>query len=304
MSDKDVGINIEKHLLYNPEQKTIYLESIDSLDNQRRAYAALKRYCPYEKLLGKDLCEFSYQDAVDTTGIVSTQLYGKTKCVREAVHYVDWCIASGIAKTKDDPFARLHTNSMSEQAIRTTYFKDAAHVLEWMDSVFICEDRMYYMMVRCTLWCVWMGLTDDEIMDIPIKSVEFQTLEAKGKRYSIPDEAWSDFVTLRSTTEFSASRTIHREKPDMLICRMNGNQRTFWDWLGKNVIKARRETSDTMQVTKRTINTSGKFYRTWIEEKSGNLTVSMKTAFQELTYTNRYLYIDAYNVWKKTYYES
>ena len=290
---------------YNPERKQNFLDTI-SADRRYMFLALFEKMTPQiEGLYGKDVCDFTYNEAYDLiSGVIPALSRRKLEYVNCLVRYTDWCMANGYAF--DNPYSRIDVdNAYSMDSIRELYVRDAAMLEDRMNEIlYPLEENSADLLCRCSLWLTWIGLPSDALDKIQKTDVTDTEIVWNGKVYPIPEEAMEAIATMKATEEFTKRGTVRMQDPSKLMSlteRSNGT--TFQKKMATELAckKNRRGAKSHLSFTR--VQYAGIFYRMLQDERAGKDVFGENSLFYRKFETNQKKNENLYRLWKEAYYE-
>ena len=133
--------------MYNTDRKTRWIEKKDAevISSLKYYETKMNNVAPYEKELGKDLCEFTKSEIVDMYKSMNTYspstIYINNRIYLE---YTDWCITEGFVPDSQNHFSEITRDMCNEYVNKTAFDKRIVtreEITDWCKACWNDADR-------------------------------------------------------------------------------------------------------------------------------------------------------------------
>lgn len=304
--------------MYNEAQKKEYLETLSSESTALTFEYSLNQFEPVERMLKKDLCQFSFQDFVMLFN--NNKMTNNTTLVTNKsniMKYLRWCVQNGYAESiVISELERLSINDISSNAkIKTEFYGSEDELLDCFDEVLSGEDKIYKYTFSVFYGLCWNGFSDEELFRTKAKSVIGNRIILDDREVYL-SERMTDILKEYLVAEdmIVGEQTCKFAPTDLIIkcLERNGSKGVINSNYHATKSKAWKRIAEDLSIESRfygkkivpnKIRQSGAFYRLWQKEKSG-VEVIPKNIIELLGSDSRfvnkvgYITIRDYNLWK------
>lgn len=304
--------------MYNETQKKEYLETLSSESTASTFEYSLNQFEPVERMLKKDLCQFSFQDFVMLFN--NNKMTNKTTLVTNKsniMKYLRWCVQKGYAESiVTSELERLNLKDVSSNVkIKTEFYGSEDELLDCLDEVLSREDKIYKYTFSVFYGLCWNGFSDEELFKTKAKSVIGNRIILDDREVCL-SERMTDILKEYLVAEdmIVGEQTCKFAPTDLIIkcLERNGSKGVINSNYHATKSKAWKRIIEDLPIESRfygkkivpnKIRQSGAFYRLWQKEKSG-VEVIPKNIIELLGSDSRfvnkvgYITIRDYNLWK------
>ena len=306
--------------MYNEIQKKEYLETLKK-NSEATALTfeySLKQFAPVERMLKKDLCEFSFQDFVmlfNNNRLTNNSTFQTNKS--NIMNYLRWCVGNGHAENIVlSELERLSLNDVSSNVkIKTEFYGSEDELLDCFDEVLSGEDKIYKYTFSVFYGLCWNGFSDEELFKTKAKSVIGNRIVLDDREVHLSERmtnilkeylAAEDMIIGEQTCKFARSDLIIK------CLDRNGSIGVISSNYHATKSKAWKRITEDLSIESRfygkkiipnKIRQSGAFYRLWQKEKSGVEVISkniIELLGSDSRFVNKvgYITIRDYHLWK------
>lgn len=304
--------------MYNEAQKKEYLETLSSESTALTFEYSLNQFEPVERMLKKDLCQFSFQDFVMLFN--NNKMTNNTTLVTNKsniMKYLRWCVQKGYAESiVASELERLNLKDVSSNVkIKTEFYGSEDELLDCLDEVLSREDKIYKYTFSVFYGLCWNGFSDEELFKTKAKSVIGNRIILDDREVHL-SERMTDILKEYLVAEdmIVGEQTCKFAPTDLIIkcLERNGSKGVINSNYHATKSKAWKRIIEDLPIESRfygkkivpnKIRQSGAFYRLWQKEKSG-VEVIPKNIIELLGSDSRfvnkvgYITIRDYNLWK------
>lgn len=306
--------------MYNEIQKKEYLETLrESSEATALTFEySLKQFAPVERMLKKDLCEFSFQDFVmlfnnNRMTNNTTLLTNKSNIMK----YLRWCVQNGYAESiVISELERLNPKDVATNTkIKTEFYGSEDELLDCFDEVLSGEDKIYKYTFSVFYGLCWNGFSDEELFNTKEKSVVGNRIILNDREVILSERMGDILEKYLSSEDAIVGERVYKFIPSDLIIKCleskksegiitsnyHANKSKAWKRLVEDIPIESQFYGKKIIPNK--IRQSGAFYRLWQKEKSG-VEVIPKNIIELLGSDSRfvnkvgYITIRDYNLWK------
>lgn len=210
--------------MYNQNLKSSFIANSNFANSNVESLAFFfERTEQYETEIGKDLCYFSLEEAIDV--IVKTsgaRVASKNANLYRLKSYLKWCEENGI-KNIDQRIITLNVVDWGVSGIKNRMVANPKGLQAFLDSVFEKEecktvDNIY----RCYYWMAFMGIRESDTISIKTNDVDLnlKRLVCHGVNYPIYDESIAVF---KNCAELEEMILRHPNYDDVIKWRADGD---------------------------------------------------------------------------------
>ena len=182
--------------MYNEEQKMRFISCKDfATDNNEKRYRGLFRIiAPTEEKYGADVCTFNEEQIRETLdGLLGLRNQSKWARINALKRYIKWCEVSGVKNVSN---AMFDIEFDGTKQFRQKTIANPAHMQRYLNTIFSpVEDETVDNVFRCYLWLAYMGILEDDLLEIKCSDVDIVegVLNYKSNKVPIYPEAISCF---------------------------------------------------------------------------------------------------------------
>ena len=262
--------------MYNSYIKREYLSSVNQSQFQFEVML-FNKLDKFEKEKECDIAQVNLDDII----LILRQIYNKHlelkyRALLSIMNYKIWYstnVDSGINSCfiSDEYFELLK----DAEEIKSSMVSSPFFMNKYLDSIFeTVETNTIDNIYRCAVWLVYIGINENDLVDIQINDVDLfkRIITVKGKEYKIIDEAFSSINSCVKESSFlvklggikGGEEFIDRKYGSQLLRNSRNNSPTdqaFLKSLKDTFYKRSLKSRYAKQITFSTIRTSGMFYR-------------------------------------------
>jgi len=162
--------------MFNEEMKRQYIKENCNVNQGIQAEKTFNSFEEMEISLGKDICCFTIDECDMLLNSYSLIVNSKRAVRSEAIKYVNWCIARGLANTNN--FELLDIYNVSPSMVfnyRIKMFKDDESISKVCDVVLdILYSNTLHEMKKAYIMLLFNGITSQEIFHLKSEDVDLE----------------------------------------------------------------------------------------------------------------------------------
>lgn len=266
--------------MYNSGHKTKFISTIMSGTNRQIAEKIFIKTEAAESELNKDLYLFSDDEIRSIISeILPARKEGQTSRIKILFDYFDFSrLVTGLVIPEHD---LLKYDSLNEK-FAATMVDGPDGLARYLESVFPSgEGNRIDCIYKCYCWLAFMGVNEEDALDIKVSDVELDYLDVlyKGAALPIYREAYMDFRRAVTSTEFVTFHPLYPDKPnirqripgDGLLRGVKAvpNTSTFRSTLTHRGQEAFNSGKTDKKLSYQRIRLSGLYYETFMLERRG-----------------------------------
>ena len=265
--------------MYNEELKQRFILEFTQSDANRKLLIKLfNNIEKHELQWGADFCTRSSQELEPMLGdVLGIRSNSRTTALSALRAYVKWCIQNNVPGAVDG-LTDVTVDGSSK--IRNQMVQSPLQLQRYLNAVYEPEDsETIDVLYRCYLWCAYIGIDEDLVLDIKISDVDLRerTVSVGGRVFYFYKEADLAFRKALELESFNYSHknygTIRRDRNegDTLFRGYKGETklRTLRAALTGNSALAVKEGKTQRRLTYDKTKLSGLFFRIYERECNG-----------------------------------
>lgn len=265
--------------MFNEDQKRSYIISLGKSPTAAKISALIfNRSEPYERKLGKDICEWSSAEMSESLGsMIGLSHNSSLEYISLLKRYMKWCADNNIKTTGENAVSSADINL---DKIRSQMVSGPMQLQNCLDSIFDREsDESIDVVYRCYFWMAFCGIKEPDTVLIKKSDVNIQRLQIihNGRVIPVYREAIPAFEIAVNNNSFNYYHPKYssvvsrcRVAGDILLRGVKANPDSGYI-RRKTVQKIREATNGAgmSQLSFRRLSMSGLFYRAFERERAG-----------------------------------
>jgi len=326
--------------MFNEEMKRQYIKENCNVNQGIQAEKTFNSFEEMEISLGKDICCFTIDECDMLLNSYSLIVNSKRAVRSEAIKYVNWCIARGLANTNN--FELLDIYNVSPSMVfnyRIKMFKDDESISKVCDVVLdILYSNTLHEMKKAYIMLLFNGITSQEIFHLKSEDVDLERGRVlyNSKEYKLYPKTIDAIKSIINAQYAQNIRKKYYENSPYLIKSFSNKRseglseedlieyksKTFQNTISTELFKAKARHKKTFYLSLTNIINSGIFYKNYLEEENGekDCSVMQNKLFelysrhydsndksinktQEFMEQKRNELLIEYTAWRKAFYE-
>ncbi len=274
--------------MYNGRLKARFIEEFTTAEQWRVGAAHMfEAFAPYETEYGADLCTWDEERMASVfqnlVGIRVKSSFSRLTILRR---YAAWCVEKQVPGANPALVTLHNVSGPQPEKIRSQMVSSPAHLQQFLDAVLSPEDDCTTeCLLRCYLWLAFIGLREEEALELPTTAVDLENLVIRynGREYPFYREAIKAFRVCVRTDQFVVKRSSHQDKRYTVLPRAPGDRllrgittekrkysfRTALSRAIKIALNAGVDSNLQIRLGYNRVYNSGLFYRMYIDERAG-----------------------------------
>lgn len=172
--------------MYNEELKNRFIEDYTASEKMRKLCVVIfNKIEPYEERYGVDVCAMDNESLKSMVGEIINGVRSRSKwsCISILKAYAKFCTKEQIPNTNDNVL-RLDAETLGIDALKKRMVSFPLSLQNYLNDICAPEslqatDNIY----RCFYWLAYMGMPEEDIMNVKTSDVNFDnlTITFKGK---------------------------------------------------------------------------------------------------------------------------
>lgn len=266
--------------MYNTALKNRFLERYPEGKSMRKGYVTLfEAISQYEAEWDADICTRSHEELKPVVAqIIGIRMSSTSHRVYLLRDYVRWCIENGVPNACD---GALQPFEIGLEKLSQTTLSNPKHMQIYLDAVFPPEsDLTLDCVYRCYLWLSYMGMDEEDIVEVRVGDIDLSEMVIKFKDQSYPlyRESLSAFKACMSQNSFRRNTPdghdfwMTRGEGDILlrgVKNSSASATSIRSSISQRVKRAISEGKTTLSLSYYRAWLSGVFYRVYENECCG-----------------------------------
>ena len=271
----------DKKEMYNPDMKQKFIDKVYAGRDSTAAIArnVLKSLGEYERNWGADFCTRSPEEISPVLdNVLGMRVSSKWSSVNILKEYIRWCIMNGYPGATDS-LKKINIDISGYEKVKMQTVANPIQLQKYFDDIFSPEsDETMDIVYRCYLWMAYMGIPEEEALNIKSGNVDFALMRIKygDKEAPIYRESLASFRSASDLTSFKYVHTRYTTVRDRVLGDMllRGVKENVHKYTIRQVTSRKFSEEENIKKTGKKLSfyriwISGLFYRMYEQERAG-----------------------------------